>query len=160
MESDEASADDWLAALVQLPLRIAAIYTSGGKSIHALVKVDAPSKSHWDAERDLVLPTLVTIGGDPAALTAVRADQAARGCTRAGRPQKLLYLNPAPLGLMPICGLPPKRDVVEDYGRYAESLQATDEEDCPGWREQVVHGLEHYAPGERGAGGGFEESGG
>ena len=48
VESDHAEPFDWLAALVQMPLPIAAIYTSGGRSIHALVRVDAESKRHWD----------------------------------------------------------------------------------------------------------------
>ena len=49
LESDEADAAVWLAALVQMPLRIAAIYKSGGRSIHALIRVDAESKADWDA---------------------------------------------------------------------------------------------------------------
>src|SRR5262245_1718258 len=45
VESDQVSARDWLAVIVQMPLRIAAIYTSGGRSVHALVRVDAESKA-------------------------------------------------------------------------------------------------------------------
>ena len=39
---------DLLGALVQLPLAITAIYTSGGRSIHALCEINARSKGHWD----------------------------------------------------------------------------------------------------------------
>jgi len=48
MESDKADADDWLRCLVQMPLRIASICESGGRSIHALVRIDARSKLDWD----------------------------------------------------------------------------------------------------------------
>jgi hypothetical protein len=48
IESDKAPCDLWLRALVQLQLRIAAIYDSGGKSIHALIRIDAESKAAWN----------------------------------------------------------------------------------------------------------------
>ncbi len=48
LESDKADADDWLRCLVQMPLRIASIRESGGRSIHALMRVDAPRKTDWD----------------------------------------------------------------------------------------------------------------
>ncbi len=48
LESDEADADDWLRCLVQMPFRIASICESGGRSIHALVRLDAASKADWD----------------------------------------------------------------------------------------------------------------
>ena len=72
VESDQADARDWLATLVQMPLRIAAIYTSGGRSIHALVRLDATSKSDWDAKAARLKPMLTVLGADPAAMTAVR----------------------------------------------------------------------------------------
>jgi hypothetical protein len=103
LESDEAPAKAWVAALVQLPLRISAIYTSGGRSIHALVRVDAGSKAEWDAECESMRRVLVTIGGCKGALSAVRLTRLP-GCWR-GEPrkrQRLLYLRPeAPMG--PIC---------------------------------------------------------
>ena len=34
----------WLKILVQLPIPIVAIYSSGKKSVHALIKVDARDK--------------------------------------------------------------------------------------------------------------------
>lgn len=107
LESDEAPADLWLRALVQLPLPIVAAYTSGGRSIHALVKVDASSKAAWDALRDDAVPILCPLGADPAAMTAVRLTRLP-GLLRHGyrgkdgknlrypapRLQRLLYLNP------------------------------------------------------------------
>lgn len=81
LESDEADAQHWLAALVQMPLRIAAIYTSGGRSIHVLVRVDATSKADWDAKARELKPLLTILGADPAAMTAVRLTRLP-GCYR------------------------------------------------------------------------------
>ncbi len=107
LESDEAPAELWLRALVQLPLPIVAAYTSGGRSIHALAKVAAGSKQQWDALRDDLVPILCPLGADPAAMTAVRLTRLP-GTSRAGsrdkdgkpmrypepRLQRLIYLNP------------------------------------------------------------------
>lgn len=95
LESDEADADDWLRCLVQMPLPIASICESGGRSVHALVRVDAASKADWDYLMGKIKPVLITLGADPGALTAIRLSrlpQAMRGERRQG----LLYLNPQP----------------------------------------------------------------
>lgn len=116
LESDDAPTHLWLNLLVQLHLPIAALYTSGGRSIHALVRIDAPSKAHFDDARDSLMPLLSTLGADPAAMTAVRLTRlpGAYRCGKTvreninGRPvkrfhpfpqpllQRLLYLNPTP----------------------------------------------------------------
>ena len=107
LESDEAPAAEWLRALVMLPLPIVAVYTSGGRSIHALARVDASSKETWDFLRDDLVPILCPLGADPAAMTAVRLTRLP-GTLRHGsrgkdgkvnaypspRLQRLLYLNP------------------------------------------------------------------
>ncbi len=107
LESDEAPAAAWLRALVMLPLPIVAAYTSGGRSIHALARVDASSKETWDFLRDDLVPILCPLGADPAAMTAVRLTRLP-GTLRHGsrgkdgkvnaypspRLQRLLYLNP------------------------------------------------------------------
>ena len=106
LESDVATETQWLAALVQLPLPIVAAYTSGGKSVHSLIRLDADSKTQWDAQRDALMPVLCVLGGDPAAMTAVRLSRLP-GCLRYGtrgpnglirydepRLQRLLWLNP------------------------------------------------------------------
>ena len=41
METDVAPAAFWLALLAMLPLRIAAVYHSGGRGYHALCRIDA-----------------------------------------------------------------------------------------------------------------------
>lgn len=81
VESDQVCAKDWLAVIVQMPLRIAAIYTSGGRSIHALVRVDAKSKADWDAKARELKPLLTVLGADPGAITAVRLTRLP-GCYR------------------------------------------------------------------------------
>ena len=108
LESDTAPEGQWLKALAQLPLAIVALYTSGGKSVHALVKVDCESKADFDSCRDVARAVLCPLGADGAAMTAVRLSRLP-GCLRHGkneatgyrrydapRLQRLVYLNPAP----------------------------------------------------------------
>jgi hypothetical protein len=115
LESDDAEPGQWMAALAQLPLPIAAIYTSGGKSIHALVRIDASSKHDWDAKAAEIEPVVIPLGADPRAISAVQLTRLPC-CERLGtdgkdgkyvpypqpRLQRLLYLNPSPDGT-PIC---------------------------------------------------------
>jgi hypothetical protein len=95
VESDEADRDQWLRALVQLELRIAAIYTSGKRSIHALCRADRESKHTLDARIEEIKPELVRLGADPKCLTAVRLTRLP-GCWRGSAKQELLYVNPNP----------------------------------------------------------------
>lgn len=109
LESDDAPEDDWLNLIINLPLPLTALYTSGSRSIHALLKIDAPSKSHFDAFRDRITPILSRLGADPAAISGVRLTRLP-GVLREGttdrdgryqkfdppRLQRLLYLNPTP----------------------------------------------------------------
>jgi hypothetical protein len=81
LESDKAEAADWLPMIVQLPLRISAIYTSGGQSIHALVRVDATSKADWDDKARKLKPLMTVLGADPRTITAVRLTRLP-GCFR------------------------------------------------------------------------------
>jgi hypothetical protein len=95
LESDHAPDNLWLRFLAKIPLPIAAIYTSGGKSIHALVRVDAESKAWWDRYKELIKGLFTIHGADPAAITAVRLTRLP-GCMRGDKLQRLLYLNPNP----------------------------------------------------------------
>jgi hypothetical protein len=97
LESDKADPLLWIAALVQLPLKIAAVYSSGGKSIHALVRVDARDKAHFVEIKESLAPFLVTLGADDGAMTAVRLTRLPQ-CYRAekDRWQELYFLNPNP----------------------------------------------------------------
>jgi Protein of unknown function (DUF3987) len=97
IESDKAPDELWLRILVQLELKIVAIYTSGHRSIHALVRIDQPSKEAWDNYVDKFKDRLVQLGACPGSLTAVRLTRLP-GCKRnePGKEgmQTLLYLNP------------------------------------------------------------------
>jgi len=96
LESDSATEPLWLNMLAQLPLPISAIYDSGGRSIHALIRVDASTKTEWDAIKRTFVGLLTKLGGDAGALSAVRLTRLP-GCLRGKRKQALIYLNPRPL---------------------------------------------------------------
>ena len=98
LESDHAPADLWLRVLARLPLPITAIYTSGGRSIHALVRHEVDSKARWDAVRDGLRRVLCPLGADPAALSAVRLSRLP-GCRRGEHAQRLLFLDSQPDGV-------------------------------------------------------------
>jgi hypothetical protein len=130
IESDEAPVGLWLRWLVRLRLPIAAVYSSGGRSVHTLVKVDAGSKEDWDR---LVVPLkrcLEAVGADPGAMTGVRLSRLP-GQYRAekGMWQRLLYVNAFPL-TEDLASRPAVRDVEKDW--VAAARQA--------WREQDVRG--------------------
>jgi hypothetical protein len=109
LESDVADPDLWLRALVLLPLPIAAIYTSGGRSIHALIRMEVEDKPTFDAIRDELVQVVCPLGADAAAMTAVRLTRLP-GMLRHGkqdregrlnryakpRLQRLAWLNPEP----------------------------------------------------------------
>jgi hypothetical protein len=99
LECDQKPVEHWLpiwrAILVQLPLTIVSITTSGAKSLHALLRVEAGSKSEWDQlVRERLLPRLVPLGADQDAMTAVRLTRLP-SCQRGSGMQRLLYLNPS-----------------------------------------------------------------
>lgn len=111
LESDTVPPATWLRILVQLRERIAAVYSSGGKSIHTLLRVDAKTPEEFNIHRANVLRRLSLVGADPAAITPVRLSRLP-GCTRRGstgrdgvyreyeqpRMQELYYLDPTPDG--------------------------------------------------------------
>jgi hypothetical protein len=141
IESDRANLKQWLAAIVQFPLRIAAIYSSGGRSVHALVRIDARVKSEWDREREAMKNALVVLGACPGAMTAVRLTRLP-GCWRGRALQKLLYLNPeAPM--RPIRELAPRRDVLKPWLEWA-ATGISDADDTNG--AALTRALHYYAP--------------
>jgi hypothetical protein len=133
LESDQADPKQWLALLVQLPMRVSAIYTSGGRSVHSLLCVDAGSKKEWDEAMGPLKRPLKVLGADPGALSAVRLTRLP-GCWRTEKNgfQKLLYLHPdppeAPLWELPI--LFPRAEALARWRR-----------NCPRWNK----GLEAFA---------------
>lgn len=156
IESDVAEPRAWLGFIVQVPLRIEALYTSGGRSIHALVRVDCRTKEEWDEEKRQLLPFLlgcVMVGGDRGTWSAVRLSRLP-GTYREGkegddgryrrfdRPklQKLLYLRPS-AEVRPICDRPAVRDV-EAYWQDLASHGISDADETGG--EHVKRGLRYY----------------
>ena len=161
IESDEAPTSQWLKAIAQLPLRIAALYSSGGRSVHALVKVDCETKAQCDVEADVIKKCLVTLGADTQAVTPVRLTRLP-GCWRHGKMvdakvdgkkvsryerfsapklQKLLYINPDP-PLAPLLELFARRDVAKHWCDLASAGIADSDETAGDW---IAKGLDYYA---------------
>jgi hypothetical protein len=96
LESDEAPEDLWLRYLARLPLKILAIYSSGGRSWHALVGERWESKAAFDALlRSHAKRILPLFGADHRAMTGVRLTRLP-GALRGQRMQRLIYLAPQP----------------------------------------------------------------
>jgi len=109
----------WKRFLACVPLPIVAIYSSGGSSWHALARVDQPDKPSFDAYLrggEGVGPgakrLLPAFGADPNAMTAVRLTRLP-GCTRNGKLQRLIYLNPgaAARGTVKVWEMAPLRKI-------------------------------------------------
>lgn len=146
LESDKAPAKLWLAALVQLPLRISAIYTSGGKSVHALVRLDARTEMEWMGMRQRLMPGVVALGADERSLTSVRLTRLP-GFFRAekGGWQKLLYVNPEPQA-EPLISTIPRRNVEKVWFEAAVAFfkQATKSaESLQAW-EEIIGACQYY----------------
>jgi len=96
----------WLGFLAALELPVKAIYTSGGKSTHALVLLPCSHKGMFDAMMKMVVPLFSKLGADPRALRAVQLTRLPV-CMRGDRRQRLLYLNPSPELGVSIYNMPP-----------------------------------------------------
>jgi hypothetical protein len=107
-ESDDAPESLWLNALAQVRLPIVAITTSAGRSLHALVRVDALSYDEWSQMRSAARDFMTQLGFDPQSLSnptaAIRMPNTMReGKINEGRlvpfetgprMQRLIYWNP------------------------------------------------------------------
>lgn len=123
LESDTLPESTWLRILARMRDDIAAIYTSGGKSIHALIRLHPcpQSAEQFNAQREALIRRFVPLGADRAALTAVRLtrlpgavrlSKLAPGATPESPGhalQSLLYLNPHPLPGVRLCDMPLQR---------------------------------------------------
>ena len=125
LESDQAPLNLWLAFIAQLPFRISAIYTSGSRSIHALVRLDAANKPEWDSIFAPLKRPLKVLGADAGCLSAVRLTRLPQ-CWRPVKNgfQKLLYLCPNP-PLSPLIDLPVLHSRPWTLARWRR--------DCPRW---------------------------
>jgi hypothetical protein len=111
LETDCAPSDLWLKALALLELPIIAIYDSGGRGPHALVRLGASSLEQWHALLAPHLEPLVRLGACAKTLTPLRLTRLPN-CIReqTGRLQRLFYLAPnadgTPIVSRPLCGQP------------------------------------------------------
>ena len=139
LESDEADPRIWLGALAKSPLPISAIYSSGGRSVHALIRVPGSgtgmsalsgpsSKAEWDAWARSAKGDLARIGADPKALTAVRLTRLPQQYRpEKGALQKLLYVNPWPPFGERIIDRPAIRDALRDAVESAKAAIHSEE---------------------------------
>lgn len=101
LESDTVDPVSWVKFLFAIAAPIAAIYTSGGKSIHTLLRVDAATHEQFRTIERGLKTLYVPAGADPAAITSVRLTRLP-GCIRGEKEaalgpaalQRLLYLDP------------------------------------------------------------------
>ena len=101
LESDLLPADLALSLWARLPLPIAAIISSGGKSPHAWVKVDCANSEEYSALVERIYARLARFGIDrgnknPSRLSRLPGAQRKVGKHEEGH-QRLLYLNPEPV---------------------------------------------------------------
>lgn len=142
LESDEAPVGLWLRALAGMRLPVAAVYSSGGRSVHVLVKVDAATKSEWDVRVRPLKRWMEGVGADPGAMSAVRLSRLP-GQWRAERSkwQRLLYVNAFPL-VEPLVAAAVRRDVARDW--VAAARAAWMEQDEEGMRA-ALRALRYYS---------------
>lgn len=94
-ESDCAPEGMWLQWLARLGKGIKAIYSSGGKSWHALIEEERGSSAEFGTVLRAVKKIAPIFGADGRALTPVRLTRLP-GCMRGKRLQRLIYLDPRP----------------------------------------------------------------
>jgi hypothetical protein len=102
LESDELPTELQLALFVRLPLPIAALISSGSRSIHAWVRMDARDEAEYRGGVARMLDLLDRFGVDgknknPSRLSRLPGVRRVIGAVGDGR-QRLIYLNPNPNG--------------------------------------------------------------
>jgi len=124
LETDDAPETLWLGALCLLPLPIVAIYHSGKRGAHALVRFGASTAQEWHERLAPHLPHLIRLGACSGTLSSpvrhTRLPNCLRGQT--GRLQQLLYLTPSAAGT-PIAERPVREPPEAVWQRYREALR-------------------------------------
>ncbi len=103
LESDLLPLELQLSALARLPIPVAAIIFSGGKSYHALVRVNSPDAVAYRKDVGRMLSLLRPLGFDQATGNPSRMSRLP-GAVRGDDQQRLVYLNPDVSGSTPIFG--------------------------------------------------------
>lgn len=95
VESDSVDMELWLRVLTKLDLPIVSVTTSGSKSAHALVRVNAKDRADYLEKASELADLVIPLGADPAAMSAVRLTRVP-GCVRkdTGKAQELIWFNP------------------------------------------------------------------
>jgi hypothetical protein len=129
IETDILEDPLWLAILARLPIPIKAIYHSGKRGFHALVRIEADSREQTEQQIASLSPELIRLGADPDSLTPHRLTRLPN-CMRSWtdqesgehveRLQRLIYLNPHPTG-QPICELPEREPPWAPWLRWAQA---------------------------------------
>jgi len=101
LESDDLPLDLQLSVWASLPLPIAAIIDSGGRSFHAWVLVNCATAEEYEAKVSRIYALLARFGlcqsnKNPSRLSRLPGAQREIGRGKGGG-QKLLYLNPEPV---------------------------------------------------------------
>ena len=89
VEMDASAKEEQRRILVDSGLPITVLIDSGGKSIHAWVRVDAVDRAQWDERRDIIYNTLAAQGIDPKNKNPSRYSRLP-GAHRSGERQRLL----------------------------------------------------------------------
>ena len=103
VESDLLPLDLQLSVIARLPLPVAAIIFSGGKSYHALIRVDAADAVEYRRDVGRMLALLRPLGFDQSTGNPSRMSRLP-GATRGEELQRLIYLNPDASEALPIFG--------------------------------------------------------
>jgi hypothetical protein len=86
----------FIASRIRKGWPVVSVVFSGGKSLHALLKVDCRDAEQWQAEvRDKLFPRLAEFGGDTANKNPSRLSRLPGGRHKSGNLSALVYLNPA-----------------------------------------------------------------
>jgi hypothetical protein len=102
LESDDLPLDLQLSLWGRLPLPIAAIIDSGGRSAHAWVRLDCDTAEEYQALVERIYTRLAQFGlctsnKNPSRMSRLPGAQREIGKRGDGGKQRLLYLNPKPL---------------------------------------------------------------
>jgi hypothetical protein len=129
LETDCAPSSLWLKALVLLELPIIAIYDSGGRGPHALIRLGASFPEQWHSLLEPHREYLVRLGACDKTLTPIRLTRlpnCVRGQTR--RLQKLLYLAPS-ADTTPIAQRPVREGALAVWSRHAATTRSNPDND-------------------------------
>jgi hypothetical protein len=148
IETDLLESALWLPILARLPLPIKAIYHSGKRGFHALVRIEANSREEAEKEIARLSPELIRLGADPGSLTPhrlTRLPNCMRTWTdpesgkRVERLQRLIYLNPNPSG-QPICELREREPPYSPWLRWAQAGWSRTQD-----KGRIIEGLRPFA---------------